>query len=411
MLNLLDVAKIVGCPGDVYLPLSHFAIDSRLVQKGSFFFALKGDHTHGIDHLKEVSEKGGFAALVPEDYEGPDFGLVLLKAKNVLQSLHKLANAYLKKTSPTVIGITGSVGKTSTKECIKHLLQAKYRICATEKNWNTENSMPLAILNASGKEDIFVLEMGMSQPGDIDCLTSIAPPNISVLTPVTYAHAANFNSLEDIAEEKGKILKTCDFSVVHKESFKFPLVQKLCSEKHVIYPESPHVQGPFQATHLQENFQAAYHIAKEFGMSDKEIATISKTLKPFMQRFETKIVKGCRVIDDSYNANALSMIKALQNIPSVEGRKIGVIGSMKELGKFSQMSHEQVGKEALLRLDLVYCLGEECIPIVEIFQKANKPAFLFPDLASLKDAYWRNVTEKDITLIKGSHYHSLWEIL
>jgi UDP-N-acetylmuramyl pentapeptide synthase len=202
-----QVVKWMGCDVGVFGKVHGFKQDSREVVPGDLFFALKGERVDGHAYLEEVAAKGAVGAIVDEEYKGKEFGLVLVRVKSVISSLHELAKAIQATRRARVIGVTGSVGKTTTKEFIATLLEAKYRVGKTPGNANSQVGVPLSILNSAGDEDVFVMEMGMSLPHEIEKLIDIAPPEVAIITKIALAHAAFFpDGLEGIAAAKMEIL-------------------------------------------------------------------------------------------------------------------------------------------------------------------------------------------------------------
>lgn len=413
MLSLIKIAKLLGLSCSRHLPISETGIDSRTIAQGGLFFALKGERNDGHDFLCDVAKRGAFAAVVSKDYQGPDFGLVLLPVDDVLESMHYLAKEILRERKTRVIGVTGSVGKTTTKEFLFQLLCKKYKVHKNPKSFNSQRTLPLVIMNAKGNEDYLLLEMAMTEKGHIAKLVEIAAPTIVVLTPIALAHAKAFTGLDDIGSAKGEIFSPqTEFAVIHAGSYQLPSIQKACKCKYEIYPKVLPIKSPFKETHFTENFAAAFAIAKYLGLTDQEIELRSQGLKTIEHRFEKKLIQGITYIDDSYNANPTSMRAALMNLPSPkgEGKRIAVLGAMVDLASLSYTYHKEVGEIALQKVDELFCIGEECRPMVEVFSAAKKPVRIFNDYAALTKAVIMRASKGDVVLIKGSNYHKLWEI-
>ena len=414
MYSLRKIANWLGLECDRHLPIVSFAIDSREVEKGSIFFALSGEKVHGHDFLQEVSRKGAFAAVVESDYRGENFGLVLFYVDDVVRALQDVARKALLERKTRVIGITGSIGKTTTKEFLYEVLRTKFRVEKTVGNRNTQRTLPLAILNAKGDEDFLILEMSMTAKGHIRNLVRMAPPEIVIITPIAYSHAYHFQDLEEIASAKMEIftVKT-DFAVIHEKSADLRTVQEGCICEHVIYPQPLPFPSPFDETHLTENVSAAVLVGSYLGLTNEEMSLAARRLKPYEHRFEKKNIRGITFIDDAYNANSTSMIAALHNLPKPQlGKKtIAVLGSMGELGKFSEECHREVAEVALGRVDMLYCIGEEAKPMVEMFQTGGKPASFFTCYDELKENLHKVAVEGDVVLVKGSNFHKLWQVI
>ncbi len=402
-------------------------IDSRKVAPGQLFFALKGERADAHDFLEEVASKGAAAAVVSEGYQGGDFGLKLLRVPDVLGSLQGLAKEVLAKRGTRVVGVTGSVGKTTTKEFIATILGGRYRVAKSPGNSNSQVGVPLSILNASGSEEILVLEMGMSGSGEIAKLVQIAPPEVALITKIGLAHSEFFpTGLEGIRNAKAEIFSNPltrvgiapkESGIVDKKSFALGDISadySLCGDR--IFEDGKEVYGvhlPFTASHLRENFLGAAAVARNMGMSWEEISERTQLLKVFPMRFERQERGGITYINDAYNANPLSMRAALMNLPKPRegGRTIAVLGEMKELGPFSKPSHQEIGKLALLVADHLVCLGKECEPMVELFQHAGKPVDHFLEIEELRNHLVTVIKEGDVVLLKGSNSNGLWRLL
>ncbi len=414
MYSLRKIAGWLGQACERHLPIASFAIDSREVQKGSLFFALAGERVDGHEYLEEVARKGAFGAVVSKGYQGPDFGLNLLYVEDVLWALHEIARKALLERKTKIIGITGSMGKTTTKEFLYEILRQKFRVGKTLGNRNTQRTLPLAILDANGDEDYLILEMSMTEKGNIRKLVEMAPPEIVVITPIVACHAKNFQSVEGIAEAKAEIFTArAEFAAIHEKAARFEAIQEGCTCENVIYPTDLEFQSPFVESHVNENVSAAVEVAKYLGLTLHEIELVSKRLKPFEHRFEKKVYRGITFIDDTYNANAASMVAALQNIPKPkEGKKtVAVLGSMGELGKYSHSSHTEVAQEALTKVDVLFVIGEEARPMVEIFEKNKKLVQFFTSYEELKESLHKTAEDGDVVLVKGSNYHKLWKVI
>jgi len=437
--NFRQLAHFLQCETQLKNSFKTIQVDSRKVVAGDLFWALKGEHLDGHQFLQEVASKGGVGAVVSHSYQGPDFGLHLFKVEDTLKALQECGRQFIElHKNVRVVAVTGSIGKTTTKDFIKILLSHKYRVWASPGNCNTKISLPLSILNhLQDGTEIVVQEMGMDMPGQITRLVNIIPPEVAVLTTVELVHAWNFDSLEEIACAKAEIFlnpKTklgildrniCNFtSISHlgscqKQSFSTKNSEadyyldsnqtihcRLENKKFLIPPFS--VPGK----HNLHNFLAAALAARYFNMSWEEIFQIIPLLKLPERRLQFLTQNGISFLNDSYNACEVSIKSALETLPPANGgKKIAILGSIKELGKFSFDCHVRVGAFALNHVDEVYCLGEECQPICEIFKKAGKKAELFLDRAELVKHLKIILKPSDVVLLKGSLSTGVWKVL
>ena len=382
------------------------AVDSMKVIPGALFFALKGKRVDGHNFLEEASRKGAKAAVVQNSYNGPSFGMELFPVEDPLTQLQLMAKERHKSRGTPMIGVTGSVGKTSTKEAIWQLLSTKFVVGKTPGNANSQVGVPLAILNdMTGEEEIAVFEMGLSHQGNLKRLVDIAPPKVGVITAIELVHAENFDSLEDIAKAKGEILSHPDteWAVIHKNIQNYPFRQMPA----YYYGIEDAPVAPQLPEHLRINLAAAALIARRFGVEEEKILKEVAKIHPFERRFEVFTSMGITIVNDAYNASEPSMVGALKSLPQVTGRRIGAIGEMLELGRFSQHCHENVAKVAVENLDEVFLVGEGSKPILTAFQEAGKSAQFFSDPRALFNALKVHIAPGDLVLLKGSRFWGL----
>ncbi len=386
-----DICSLLGISN---LCISHYAIDSRQCRKGSCFFALEGAKSRGVDFLLQVSENGGVAAVVPAGYKGPDYGLVLRYVDDVEGVLKHVAKRIYAKRRACVVGVTGSVGKTTIKEFTATVLGDVYRSPAS---YNSQLTLPLCVLNCPEDAKLAVLEYGMSQKGEMQKLCAIAPPDLGIVGPIAFSHAANFSSLDEIAQEKLQLVKNVRFAAVHSST----------GGEGMIYDARNFAfRFPFTAPHLIENAKAAICIAQRLRLSDEKIQAGLDRLKVVERRGTISEIEGVTYYNDSYNANVASIKAALLACP-VKKRQVVVLGSMLELGAFTDACHREVG-EMLKNSDEVFCIGEECRVICEML---GDKARYFEKFEALEDALKKTVKKGDVVLVKGSNAHRLWRLI
>lgn len=413
------------------------SVDSRLHQAQNLFFALPGAKADGHQYLKEVASKGAAGAVVKNDYQGPDYGLTLLPVADPLEALQQFAKGVLAQSKARIVAITGSLGKTSTKDFMTTVLQEKFRVASSPGNSNSQIGLPLAILNhTDGNEDIVVLEMGMTHRGQITKLVQLAPPECAVITTVSLVHACNFHSLEEIALAKSEILghpKT-KVGILNRDMTNYEEISKMgtCqkisfsydnpladytfhSSDTVRYQGRRHHLGtfPLRGKHQQTNFLSVVACARYFGMDWSEISRGMQKLVLPAYRGQTFEKEGILFINDAYNAAELSIKAALENLPSAPagGRKVAVLADMLELGKFSEQAHRAVGEYALDFVDLMFCYGNESRYILESWQKASRPVQWFSQREDLIRSLRRQLRKGDVVLIKGSRGMQLSKLL
>lgn len=438
MWSLKKLAKVLDCHCARDDTIQYFAIDSRLIQSGGLFFALPGEKVDGHQFLEEVSQKKAIAAVVQKEYAGSDFGLSLLRVDDVQSSLHTLAKTAFATRREKVIAITGSMGKTTTKEFLATLLEAKYRVAKTPGNYNTQLTVPLTLLNLEGEYDVLILEMGMGDLGEIANLVNIAPPDIAMVTRIAPAGIEDFRGgLYAIAQAKAEIFShtRTQLGIVSAQAARFntvlyggraskwiygwkndlPDVREadfVMEEKveGIVINDSPPISLSFEGDHLKENFLAAASCARALGLSWKEIQDQAKKCKPYKLRFQRIERGGITFIQDCYNANPDSMVAALKNLPkpAKQGKVIGILGTMPDLGKASSHYHKEVGSFAAKTLDHLLCIGEEA---KEMAMHFGKTAEHFSEKGAVKEKLFALAKPGDVVLIKGANSLKLWEIL
>lgn len=415
--------------------LTGICIDSRKVKRGDLFFALPGARVDGHDFLQMAAANGAVSAVVKAGYSGPNYGLDLVFVPDVLEALQDLARKTLQLKGTKVVAITGSIGKTTTKDFTAALLGSCFTVAKTPNNYNTKATLPLTILEAED-EELIVLEMGMTHEGDIARLISIAPPEVAAVTTVAFQHANNFSDgLFSIAKEKGSIFShpKTKVGVVHKDiaHFKevcaigpcqkvsFSLTDKTADYylegSATVYERGTAIEIPINLPvrpHYQ-NFLAACALARAMGVSWEKIVQVAPNLKLPPMRFERVEKRGVIFINDAYNANPDSMKAALQHLPEPKkgAKKIAILTEMNALGSHSEEGHAMVGEVALKHVDLLFCLGKHCEVIKNIWSKQGREVTLCQNKEELSHKLKESACEGDVVLLKGARAYSLEDLL
>ncbi len=420
----------------------HSAVtDSRSVTRNDLFFALPGAKTDGHAYLEGVAAKGAVAAVVSESYRGPDHGLILIKVPDVLGALQTIAKKRIEAWQPPIVAVTGSVGKTTTKEFIATLLGARFKVGKAPGNANSQVGLATTILNLRGDEETLVLEMGMTEAGNIAKLVTIAPPTHAVITKIGMAHAGNFaDGIEGVAAAKAEILSCArtKLAIIGMDAWRFEQVQKAGScarltagcfpvdADFVLVPEgkgwkvreggkmSPIFQLPFTASHFLENFSIAIAVARSLGLEWEEIIPQFGLLQSTGNRFAHVTIDGALFINDSYNAGPESVRAALDNlpVPAGQGRRIAVLGGMTvDLGPTSDSLHVEVAHHALKKADLFFCYGPGAEPMKEVFEEAGRLCLFTEDMGELQRGVFSFVQPGDVILVKGANRYAMWQLL
>tara|TARA_B100000575_G_scaffold234414_1_gene195990 strand:+ start:1373 stop:2608 length:1236 start_codon:yes stop_codon:yes gene_type:complete len=371
-------------------PIEGISIDSRNIKKNDLFIAIKGENFDGNDFIDQAIDNGASYSLSSKKNKSDKH----IYVENLNDFMKELTVNWLKDFEGKIVGITGSNGKTTTKDLISHLLQSKLKVQKTRGNYNTSISVPLSILSFSLKTDIYVLELGANKVGDIKYLSSIVNPDYGVITSIAAAHLDGFGSIRNIEKEKKSILdfssKKYNFNEIEPNDLKINL------------------KGTRSDIFIK-NFQIAAHIAHDI-FNDLKINDFDEnSLMDCFKNFEIPKGRGnvlfinkIRVIDDSYNANPESVKAALDYLNRFkEHRKIFVFGDMKELGENGDNLHKEIGQYADGKANILLTVGK----LAKNAQSNSKNFALslhFNDNFSLLEKLNELLTDGDVVLIKGS---------
>jgi len=336
-------------------------IDSRDVGPGDLFVGLTGQNVDGGTFAAQALAAGAWGVLVaPEHADGLD-GRVLV-AEDPLRALQDLATAWRRELGAQVIGITGSTGKTSTKDILRGMLRPHRRTVATPQNLNTEIGLPLTVLAAARDTEVLVLEMGMRGEGQIAELARIAEPDVGVIVSIGPVHLELLGTVERVAAAKAELLAGLPDGgtavVPHAEPLLEGLIPKHVSV--VTFGEGGDVASlegielPFDAAHLRRNAMAALAAARAVGVEPSGPIEVELSDRRG-QRIE--LAGGIVVVDDCYNANPMSMRAALDELARASGRRVAVLGDMLELGPDEVAYHAEIGDYARERSDVLVTVG------------------------------------------------------
>ena len=437
-LPLSRIAEFIGAAGDYdgRSVAQGYSIDSRTVQSGELFFAVKGDRFDGHDFVEQSLSSGAVGAVVSRDqlarYPNKKS---LLAVDDTLVALQTLATAVRKLWGKPAIGITGSMGKTTTKEAIAHLLSTRYRVHKTKGNFNNHFGLPLGLLTLEPEYDLAVIEMGMSHAGEIATLARIAQPNEGVVTVVGPVHLEFFDSVAGIARAKyeliealphggvavlngddqyvsqfgrdfkGKVIlfgmkPTADVRAENIESLgsegtRFDLIAKELRQS---------VRSPLLGLHNVYNVLAAAAVALEHGITPSEIATALPQLEPADKRGQVVQLGNITVLNDCYNSSPKALMAAVDTLAALPARKrIVVAGEMLELGATGEQLHRECGRHiAEKKIDFLLGVRGLAKPMVEAALAAGMKAEFVATPEEAGEWLVREARDGDVILLKAS---------
>ena len=408
--------------------------DSRDIKEGDLYIAIAGEKVDGHSFLNDVFDKGASSALVSRNTN--ESRKKQIKVDDPINAIGKVARAWRDQFQIPVIGITGSNGKTSTKELLKYILSAKYDIHATEGNYNTSIGLPLTLLKLTEYHGISILEMGANQPKDIEKLCNIAHPNHGLITNIAPAHLEGFGDIESVAKTKGELfqyltegksfINSADNRIneleIYGDSITFGLTSNCDYPADFHHDENGSIILTIdtQEVHTNsvnlafaKNIIACSAIASELNISWEAIKDRITTFKPPKGRCEIKTNGDITIIDDTYNANVESTMAAIDYLKafSGNGKRIFIFGDMLELGHSSEEQHRIIGEKCQKEeLSAVFTFGNETIIVHEeisdsiLHEHFDKKETL---LSSLNDI----ISEGDKILVKGSRGMRMEEIV
>ena len=438
--------------------ITEAVVDSRQVIPGSLFVAVPGERVDGHDFIEEAFRRGASFALIqqeiPSSFRTLDLRSVssvdafpreslttplCLRVDNTVTALQQIARYWRRKLDLRVVGITGSVGKSTTKEMVSEVLSTRYRTLKSPGNLNNEIGLPLTILRLTSGHQRAVLEMGFYVPGEIAFLCGIALPQIGVVTNIGTVHAERAGSQEAIARGKAELVQALPPAPegVAVLNFDDPWVRKMeekTKARVFFYGLSPeanlwadqvvglglegirfrlhyqgetlHVKIPLIGRHSVHTALRAAAVGLVDGMNWQEILNGLMQGHTQLRLAAVRSQTGALLLDDTYNASPESMLAALNLLDEIGGRKVAVLGDMLELGPYERGGHEMVGLRAAQVATVLLTLGERSHMIAEAARRAGmkKTSIIeFDEFEPLLDWLKNNLTKDDAVLIKGSH--------
>ncbi len=453
------VRDIMSIPGAVAknfegiadAPVRCVRTDSRLVKKGDVFVAFQGAVHDGHDFVRELSAKGSLLSVVNaswfRSHPAECAMLPLLVVKDTMRAYGEIAREYRRRFAIPLIAITGSNGKTGTKELVASILATKYTVLSTKGNLNNHLGLPATLLNLNASHEVIVVEMGTNRPGDIPYLCAIAQPSCGLITNIGSAHLEKLKSREGIAEEKGTLYECLPSDgiafVFEDEPLVKPFIRRgmrkvsfgsskkagvrisgividaagrptVTLEAPAFLSEPMTLRLKTMGRHSAYNAAAAAAVGFAFGCSAENIRLRIEAYKGFGKRMQILRSSGLTILDDTYNANPDSTIAALETFAAmqVKGMKIVVLGDMLELGGLARSEHTRVGEHlAALGFPYICTFGTPAKAITRAVERKAEFAQHFTDKAALCGALSALVVPGDAVLVKGSRGMKMEEIV
>jgi UDP-N-acetylmuramoyl-tripeptide--D-alanyl-D-alanine ligase len=426
-------------------PVRGAAVDSRRVEANNAFFALPGEHTDGHEHLRDAVERGAAALIVSRDlhdaaldalWATPPGGVSIIRVVDGMAALHALAGAWRMRFDPLVVGVTGSLAKTSTKEAVATVLSAAYRVLRSPGNENNEVGVPLTLLRLQPEHRVVVLEMGMYVRGDIGALAALARPRIGVVTAVRGVHVERAGSIDAIEAGKAELVEALPadgVAILNADDERVLRMAARTRARILTYGFGPAdvsaldvlslgaegmrfvlrlpgdrelaVRLPVLGRHGVHNALAGAAVGIAAGLDPRTIVAGLERGWHAPHRGELRRVGPWLVLDDTYNAGPDSMAAALDLLGTIPGRRIAVLGEMLELGPESAELHAAVGARAAVRADLLVTIGEAAALIAEGARAAGMPPDRTVESRDLQDALVQllaHLASDDVVLFKAS---------
>lgn len=466
MLTLADIVQgLTGHrPPELERRPTRVVLDSREVSRDQVFIALRGERADGHDFVGEAVSRGAAIAIIERPVDVPDVSTVdlagdeprlpaswatpvLLRVGNTLGALHRLAAFWRRRFSPRVIGITGSVGKTTTKELVADVLSRRYVTLRSERSYNNEIGLPITLLQLTEEHERVVLEMGMFDVGEIADLARIALPHVGVVTIIHPVHLERARTIERIVQAKTELVQALPpapegVAILNHDDPRVLGMREATRARVFTYGLSPeadlwaddieglglegvrfrlhyrdetlHVKIPLLGRHSVHTALRAAAVGLIEGLTWQEILEGLRSPSSQLRLVAVPGPRGSTILDDTYNASPASTIAALNLLDDLEGRKIAVLGDMLELGDYEREGHEKVGMRAIEVVDLLITVGERARIIGETALRwgmSPEQVHMVEDNEAAIRLLKGLVRPDDVVLVKGSRAMHMEDIV
>lgn len=426
--DILEASEGRLINGEAAVRFPHISTDTRNIEKGSLFIAIKGPNFDGHDFIADAAKKGARGAVVSRDLLPPGDDLVIVKVKDTVKALGDIAKFHRSRFDIPVIALTGSNGKTTTKEMLALILSVKYNVLKNEGTENNFIGVPQTLLRLNGTHDIAVIELGTNHPGEIGYLADIVQPNCGMIINIGPSHLEFFGSIENIRKEKLDLLKRIGedgSAVVNGDDAELMDVARKMCERVVTFgyggdcdfmAEKVQIKLRALGRHNVHNALAAIAAASLYGIGPE---TAGRALEDFVLpklRMEFTSCDGISFIFDCYNSNPASLKSAIETLRDMEPyeRKVLVAGDMLELGEAAPALHREIGRfAAKAKVDLFVSVGTLSGYILEGAQEegiGGRSLLRFEDSVEAAKALKEILAKGDLVLVKGSRGMKMEEI-
>lgn len=436
IVQIAELAQAAVSSGDGNAPVEKISTDSRTIKLGELFVALRGENFNGHNFVESVAKTGAAGAIVDLNWKGEILAnFAVIRVEDTLRAYQNLAANYRKSLLLKVLAITGSNGKTSTKDFAAAVLAHRFRVTKTQGNFNNHVGLPRTMLEATSQDEVAVWEIGMNHPGEVAMLAKLAAPDAAIITNIGVAHIEFMGSREAIAAEKGALAQAVapDGTVILNADDPFSKKIAVGTRAKVVFAgttegtvraseitqsatgtdftilEGAHrcrAQLPVPGLHMVQNALLAVAAGRMFGLSLEDCAAGLAAAPLTKARLQIKKVRGVQFIDDSYNANPESMKAALHTLVELDadGKRIAVLGEMRELGEESARGHREVGETAAeLGVDQLIAIGDTAAAIAEAARNAGlQNTSIARSTSEAAELLGEIAASGDLVLVKGS---------
>lgn len=436
--EIVEATRGILVSGNKDDEINFFSQDSRQTTNGGMYIPLKGERFDGHNFIESAFQTGAQAIISEKDVNYED--KIVIKVKDTHQALKDMAS-YLRNHRPVkVVGVTGSVGKTSTRDMVYSVVKQKYKTLKTEGNYNNEIGLPLTILRYHD-EEVLVLEMGMNHLQEMSRLSMIARPDIACITNVGTAHIGELGSRENILKAKLEIIngmKEGSTLIINQDNDMLQTVElphlnvvrvgkgkeASIQASHIVLEETKSsfeveyqgkkeiIEVPVQGEHNISNALIAIAVGIELNISLEDIKKGIQEFKLTKNRMDILEKNHKTVIDGTYNASVDSMKSSIDVLANYKKRKVAILADMLELGDYSQQLHEKVGSYVASKgIDILVCVGKEAKYIYQKARESMKDVYYFESNQEVIARLDELLKEDDVILVKGSHSMNLKEVV